>query len=96
MLSELCDVRHATRLTELITRFRPERIFHLAVQSYPTVSLLQPREAADVNVGGTKNLYECLRAENLSPVVVTTCSNAEYGPLASRTSMSARRLVRAR
>ena len=80
---ELCDVRNATRLTELISRFRPDRIFHLAAQSYPTVSLLQPRETIDVNVVGTVNLYECLRAENLSPVVVTACSSAEYGPVAS-------------
>ena len=66
---ELCDVRNATRLTELLSRFRPERIFHLAAQSYPTVSLLQPRETVDVYVGGSVNLYECLHAENLSPAV---------------------------
>lgn len=62
----------------------PGAPFHLAAQSYPTVSLLQPRETVDVNVGGTMNLYECLRAENLNPVVVTACSSgAEYGPVAS-------------
>jgi nucleoside-diphosphate-sugar epimerase len=70
-------------LTELLSRFRPERIFHLAAKSYPTVSLLQPRETVDVYVGGSVNLYECLHAENLSPAVVTACSSAEYGPVAS-------------
>jgi GDP-D-mannose dehydratase len=54
-----------------------------AAQSYPTVSLLQPREKVDVNVSDTINFYECPPAENLNPVVVTACSSAEYGPVAS-------------
>ena len=80
---ELCDIRDSTRLGELISTFRPDRVFHLAAQSYPTISLLKPRETMDINVGGTVNLYECLRASGLSPVVVVACSSAEYGPVAS-------------
>ena len=56
---ERCDIRDATRLSHLISTFRPDRIFHLAAQSYPTVSLVQPRETIDINVGGTVNLFEC-------------------------------------
>jgi len=80
---ELCDVRDSARLEVLISTFRPDRVFHLAAQSYPTVSLLEPRETMDTNVGGTVNLYECLRSSGLSPVVVVACSSAEYGPVAS-------------
>jgi GDP-4-dehydro-6-deoxy-D-mannose reductase len=80
---EQCDIRNPTRLAELLTTFRPDRVFHLAAQSYPTVSLLQPRETLDINVGGTVNLYECLRVAGVSPVVVVACSSAEYGPVAS-------------
>ena len=76
---ELCDIRDSPRLTEILSRFRPDRIFHLAAQSYPTVSLVQPRETMDINAGGTINLYECLRKSGLSPVVVVACSSAEYG-----------------
>src|SRR5579864_2073777 len=57
---ELCDIRDSARLSELISTFRPDRVFHLAAQSYPTVSLVQPRETIDINVGGTVNLFECL------------------------------------
>ena len=39
---ELCDVRDADRITHLLSTFRPDRIFHLAAQSYPTVSLGSP------------------------------------------------------
>jgi len=80
---EHCDIRDATRLLHLISTFQPDRIFHLAAQSYPTVSLEQPRETIDVNVGGTVNLFEGLRAAGILPIVVVACSSAEYGPVAT-------------
>jgi GDP-4-dehydro-6-deoxy-D-mannose reductase len=80
---ELCDIRDSARLSELLATFRPDRIFHLAAQSYPTVSLAEPRETNDINVGGTINLYECIRHSGMKPVVVVACSSAEYGTVAS-------------
>lgn len=80
---EHCDIRDTTRLSRLISTFRPERIFHLAAQSYPTVSLEQPRETIDINVGGTVNLFECVRSSGTSAMVVVACSSAEYGPVAA-------------
>ena len=74
-----CDVRDARRLSDLMRTFRPERIFHLAAQSSPVVSVLQPHRTFDVNVGGTVNLFEALRELDLKPVVVVACSSAEYG-----------------
>lgn len=80
---EHCDIRDTARLSRLISTFRPDRIFHLAAQSYPTVSLEQPRETIDINVGGTVNLFECVRASGMLPMVVVACSSAEYGPVAA-------------
>ena len=80
---EYCDIRDEARLLHLISTFQPDRIFHLAAQSYPTVSLEQPRETIDVNVGGTVNLFEGLRAAGILPIVVVACSSAEYGPVAT-------------
>ena len=80
---ELCDVRNSAHLSKLVSTFRPKRVFHLAAQSYPTVSLLRPQETMDINANGTINLYEGLRASGLMPVVVVACSSAEYGPVAS-------------
>jgi GDP-4-dehydro-6-deoxy-D-mannose reductase len=79
---ERCDVRNSARLSALIAKFRPQRIFHLAAQSYPVVSLDRPLETIDTNVGGTVNLFESLRTERIRPVVVVACSSAEYGPVA--------------
>jgi GDP-4-dehydro-6-deoxy-D-mannose reductase len=80
---EFCDIRDRVRLFHLLSTFQPDRIFHLAAQSYPTVSLEQPRETIDINVGGTVNLFESLRRAKILPVVVVACSSAEYGPVAS-------------
>jgi GDP-4-dehydro-6-deoxy-D-mannose reductase len=80
---EVCDVRDSARLLELLSTFKPDRIFHLAAQSYPTVSLLKAHETIDANVCGTVNLYECIRRTGAKPVVVVACSSAEYGPVAS-------------
>ena len=80
---ERCDIRDSVRLSELISSFRPDRVFHLAAQSYPTVSLDRPRETMDVNAGGTINLFESLRAAEIMPVVVVACSSAEYGLVAA-------------
>jgi GDP-4-dehydro-6-deoxy-D-mannose reductase len=80
---ELCDIRDRVRLLHLLYTFQPDRIFHLAAQSYPTVSLAQPRETIDVNVGGTVNLFECVRSAGILPIIVVACSSAEYGLVAS-------------
>jgi GDP-4-dehydro-6-deoxy-D-mannose reductase len=80
---EVCDVRDADNLSRLIAAFRPDRIFHLAAQSYPTVSLQKPRETIESNVLGTINVFESLKALGLKPVVVVACSSAEYGLVAS-------------
>lgn len=79
----LCDVRDAARLSSLVAGFRPDRVFHLAAQSYPTVSMTKPWETMEVNAAGTIHLFESLRAEGLRPAVVVACSSAEYGPVAA-------------
>jgi nucleoside-diphosphate-sugar epimerase len=80
---ECCDVGHFARVSELMSTFRPERIFHLAAQSYPTVSWKHPRETMDTNAGGTINLFESIRASGTKPIVVVACSSAEYGLVAA-------------
>ena len=81
---EHCNVRDGARFSELIAKFTPERVFHLAAQSYPTVSLARPQETFESNVGGTINLFESLRTLKLMPTVVVACSSAEYGLVASK------------
>lgn len=78
---EHCDVRNYDGLLRVISRFKPDRIFHLAAQSYPTVSLEKPRETVESNLCGTINLFEAVRSLRINPMVVVACSSAEYGPV---------------
>lgn len=80
---ELCDVRSVERFHRVIAEFRPGRIYHLAAQSYPVVSMAKAWETFEVNAGGTVHLFESLRHLGLRPMVVVACSSAEYGPVAS-------------
>ncbi len=80
---EHCDVRNAERMFETVASFRPDRIYHLAAQSYPTVSMEQPLDTMLTNAGGTINVMEAVRAAGINPVIVVACSSAEYGNVAS-------------
>ena len=79
---ERCDIRDTARVFETIATFRPDRIFHLAAQSYPTISMLRPLDTMQINAGGTINIFEGVRAAGIKPVVVVACSSAEYGIVA--------------
>jgi GDP-4-dehydro-6-deoxy-D-mannose reductase len=73
------DVCDTERIAETIHSFKPERIFHLAAQSYPTVSMERPYETMQTNACGTINIFEAVRGAQIKPVVVVACSSAEYG-----------------
>ncbi len=79
-----CDVRYFQRVLDIITATKPDKIFHLAAQSYPTVSWHRPQETMDTNVNGTINVFEAVKEvrkhdKHYDPVVVVACSSAEYG-----------------
>ena len=74
-----CDVRNRTQLTRAISRARPERIYHLAAQSLPTLSWKYPALTIETNVIGTVNLFEAVRSLGLGPRVVIAGSSAVYG-----------------
>lgn len=79
-----CDVRYYQRVQEIISTYKPDKIFHLAAQSYPTVSWERPQETMDTNVNGTVNVFEAVKSvqkldASYNPVVVVACSSAEYG-----------------
>jgi nucleoside-diphosphate-sugar epimerase len=81
---EECDIRYARPVSDIIENLKPEWLFHLAAQSYPTISLQRPEETFDTNVGGTINVFEAVRRirmidKHYDPVIVVACSSAEYG-----------------
>lgn len=79
-----CDVRYYASVQKIIADFKPDQIFHLAAQSYPTVSWVRPQETMDTNINGTVNIFEAVKGVRVldgryDPMVVVACSSAEYG-----------------
>lgn len=80
-----CDVRYAQSVEKIIMKFRPQQIYHLAAQSYPTVSWERPYETIETNVNGTIAVFEAIKQikekvdPSYDPIVVVACSSAEYG-----------------
>ena len=80
-----CDVRYPKNVEKIIMEFKPEKIFHLAAQSYPAVSWDKPYETIDTNINGTIAIYEAIKFvrktidSKYDPMVVVACSSAEYG-----------------
>ncbi|MHC1721889.1 MAG: GDP-mannose 4,6-dehydratase [Aminipila sp.] len=79
-----CDVRYPQSVERLLSSVKPDWIFHLAAQSYPTVSWERPYETIDTNVNGTIAVFEAIKKIRLNdseydPMVVVACSSAEYG-----------------
>ena len=79
-----CDVRYYQAVLRIISEFMPDQIYHLAAQSYPTVSWEHPQATIDTNINGTINVFEAIKEvkkehPNYDPMVVVACSSAEYG-----------------
>lgn len=75
-----CDILDKAQIEGVVREARPEAIVHLAAQSLPSRSWQEPEATFQVNVLGTLNLLEAVRAAGLDPVVVVAGSSAEYGP----------------
>lgn len=79
------DVRDGAAVRDCIAAERPAVIYHLAAQSLPTVSWVEPWLTLDTNVQGTVNVFEAVQHVRATldaaydPMVVVACSSAEYG-----------------
>ena len=77
---EIGDVRDAAHLTSVVRS--AGQVFHFAAQVAVTTSLAEPRHDYEVNIGGTLNLLEAIRATGNPPPLVFTSTNKVYGALA--------------
>lgn len=73
------DVEDAFSLDTAIAAARPERIFHLAAQSYPSASWNAPVLTMRANVEGTLNLLEAARRHVPQARIHIAGTSAEYG-----------------
>ena len=75
-----CDLRDPFSVREVLRKTRPERVYHLAAQSYVPMSWVAPSETLTTNLIGEVNLFEALRQEAmLDTRIQLACSSEEYG-----------------
>ncbi|MEO0074010.1 MAG: GDP-mannose 4,6-dehydratase, partial [candidate division WOR-3 bacterium] len=57
-----CDIRDSLAVTGVVRRVQPDRIYHLAAQSFVPMSWVAPSETLSTNILGQTNLFEAVRA----------------------------------
>ena len=72
------DIKNKKKLKQIIDKFKPDFIFHLAAQSLVFESIKNPIETWDVNLKGTMNILECLRDYKKKCAVVLVTSDKCY------------------
>ena len=74
-----CDVCDPTSTSQMIASIRPDRIFHLAAQSFVPTSWHAPSHTIQTNVIGQLNLLEAVRQAGIEPRVHIAGSSEQYG-----------------
>jgi len=81
-----CDIRDYKRVCQLISERRPQYIAHLAAYVSPSGSIKNPELTYDINVNGTRNIFEAVRlvtarVANYNPRIIIIGSTEEFGVL---------------
>ena len=74
-----CDIKDRERIFDIISRYEPEIIFHLAAQTIVTTALINPLETLNTNINGTINILESSRLCKEVKAIVVASSDKAYG-----------------
>lgn len=80
-----CNMSDADNVDRIIEACKPDRIFHLAAQSYPVRSWSDPVGTIKANLLGTLYLLDAVRKRNPACQVLVFGSSAEYGNSSAQT-----------
>lgn len=73
------DLKDMVSLKKCLAYIKPDRIFHLAAQSFVPTSWLCPAETFAINSIGQVNLFEAVLDNDLNPRIQIAGSSEEYG-----------------
>jgi GDP-mannose 4,6-dehydratase len=73
------DLRDLNSLVLLLREVRPDRIHHLAAQSYVDMSFTAPADTLNSNIIGTVNLMDAVRIVGINPRIHICSSSEVYG-----------------
>jgi GDP-4-dehydro-6-deoxy-D-mannose reductase len=74
-----CDIRDSVSVLRTLDKIKPDRIFHLAAQSFVPTSWEAPEECLSTNINGELHIFEAIRSLGLDTRVQLACSSEEYG-----------------
>lgn len=74
-----CDLRDGSSVRRVINEIRPQRIFHLAGQSFVPTSWRAPEETISTNIMAELNIFEAVRQVGINPWIQIAGSSEEYG-----------------
>ena len=74
-----CEMLDPTAVSKVIKELAPDRIFHLAAQSFVPASWDAPGQTLETNIIGEVHLFEAIIAAGLSPRIHIAGSSEEYG-----------------
>jgi len=71
------DLRDYVSIHDVVSKSKPDYVFHLAAQSYPKTSFESPLDTFETNIQGTAHVLEALRKNDLSKAIVHVCASSE-------------------
>lgn len=73
---DYADLLDQNSIDRVLSKYKPDYIFHLAAQSFPTTSFYMVTNTFDTNILGTARLLESVKKFNLNPII-HICSSSE-------------------
>ena len=76
-----CDITDPVSVKKAREKANPDKIFHLAAESFVSPSWDHPTHYMDVNYKGTVNILEAIRELKINPRILIPGSGEEYGEI---------------
>src|SRR3989338_1090828 len=74
------DLKDQRKISDILSRYGIQSIFHLGAQPIVTTALLNPLETLESNINGTINILEAARLYSKASEIIVVSSDKAYGP----------------
>jgi len=74
-----CNLTNRVATARVLEKSKPDKIFHLAAQSFVPVSWESPEDTLFNNIISELNIFEIVREMKIDPTIVIAGSSEEYG-----------------
>ena len=74
-----CDLTNRIAVARVLEKTKPDKIFHLAAQSFVPTSWKSPEDTLFNNIISELNIFEVVREMKIDPIIVIAGSSEEYG-----------------